>query len=100
MIRTQLHDGSTGRVETGGEELIEAWRVSTSAILWLDLMDVPEAAESSLMQERFGLHPLAIQDAQRQRHPPKIEGFDDHTFVLMKGLNASRSPCSSGRAFS
>jgi len=31
---------------------------------------------------------LAIQDAQRERHPPKFESFEDHTFVLLKGLDA------------
>jgi magnesium transporter len=40
------------------------------------------------MQEYFGLHPLAVQDAQRDRHPPKVESFQDHTFVLLKGLDA------------
>jgi len=32
------------------------------------------------------LHPMAIQDAQRERHPPKLEPFDDHVFILLKGL--------------
>jgi len=29
---------------------------------------------------------MAIQDAQRNRHPPKLEPFDDHVFLLLKGL--------------
>jgi magnesium transporter len=89
MIRTLLRDEPAGRFEAGGPELVEAWRASSAAILWVDLLDVPEDVESALMIEAFGLHPLAIQDAQRQRHPPKVEGFDTHTFVLMKGLDAA-----------
>ena len=34
------------------------------------------------------MHPLAIQDAQRERHPPKIKAFESHTFILLKGLSA------------
>jgi magnesium transporter len=41
-----------------------------------------------MMRGYFGLHPLAIQDAQRDRHPPKVEAFGDHTFLLLKGLDA------------
>ena len=32
------------------------------------------------------MHPLAIQDAQRSRHQPKIEAFPDNVFILLKGL--------------
>jgi magnesium transporter len=31
---------------------------------------------------------MAIQDAQRSRHPPKIEAFDNSTFILLKPLSA------------
>jgi magnesium transporter len=39
--------------------------------------------------EEFGIHPLAIQDALRARHPPKIETFDDCLFILLRGLDAN-----------
>ena len=38
------------------------------------------------MVDRFGLHPLAVQDALRARHPPKLEVFDSHLFILLKAL--------------
>jgi magnesium transporter len=38
--------------------------------------------------QAFGLHPLALQDAFRERHPPKLEAFDETTFILLKGLSA------------
>ncbi len=46
-------------------------------------------AESDLeiLKTDFGLHPLALQDATRDRHPPKFEAFDDHTFLLFKTLS-------------
>ena len=88
MIRTLLYDPASGRQTPGGQELLDAWRDRQDAIVWIDLWDAPKEEESALMQAYFGLHPLAIHDAQRDRHPPKYEAFSDHTFVLLKGLDA------------
>ncbi len=88
MIRAMLYDDREDRCTVGGRELLDQWQASDSAILWIDLLQVPEDEETTLMRGYFGLHPLAIQDAQRERHPPKVEGFSDHTFVLLKGLDA------------
>ena len=88
MIRTLLYDIVTGTLSAGDESLIEEWRASDSKIIWVDFFEVPRKRESALMREAFGLHQLAIQDAQRERHPPKVESFEGHTFVLLKGLDA------------
>ena len=42
-----------------------------------------------MLARRFGIHKLAITDALRERHPPKIEPFPDNTFILLKGLDAA-----------
>lgn len=88
MIRGMLYHPASERLTTGGEECIDTWRGNESAILWIDLLDVDKDAEAELLRTAFGLHPLAIQDAQRERHPPKIEEFGDHSFILLKGLDA------------
>jgi magnesium transporter len=88
MIRTLLYDPATGQQTAGDEGLLDVWRGGERSIVWVDFFDVPPEHERSLMQSFFGLHSLAIQDAQRERHPPKIESFEDHTFVLLKGLDA------------
>ena len=89
MVRAMLYDQRAGRCEVGGQELLDVWRQGGDAVLWLDLLEVPKDAEAAMMIDYFGLHPLAIQDAQRDRHPPKVETFADHTFVLLKGLDAA-----------
>jgi len=88
MIRTLLYDTAAAHQSHGGQELLDTWRGNQNAILWIDLWDIPRDEESELMKQYFGIHPLAIQDAQRDRHPPKYESFSDHTFVLLKGLDA------------
>lgn len=90
MIRTLLCQPATGEVTSGGEDLLDSWSRQPDAILWLDLAELEADAEQRLLAGRFGLHPLAISDAQRRRHQPKIERFADHLFVLLKGLGPDR----------
>ena len=64
------------------------WQENPDTILWLDLVDEDPQREQQLLQQEFSLHPLALQDAQRDRHPPKLESFDQHIFLLLKELTA------------
>lgn len=90
MIRTMLYRPDTRGIATGGEELLDAWTAQPDAIVWADFSDHPPEDEQNILAGRFGLHPLAIQDAQRPRHQPKIEAFPGHVFILLKGLGPDR----------
>ena len=89
MIRTHLYNRASKEVLSGGEELLGAWAQDPDTIIWLDSTAEPKAEEKQFLQERFGLHPMAIDDAQRSRHPPKLESFDSFTFILLKSLSAT-----------
>lgn len=69
----------------GGEELIASWREQSSSYLWLDL-DCHDKEQERLIFEQLGCHSLAIKDAQRDRHPPKIELFNNYIFMLYRGI--------------
>ena len=86
MIKADLF--IAGKLMSGGEELIELWRREPDSIIWLDLFEIEAVTEEKLLRSEFRIHPLAIQDAQRDRHPPKIESFDNYTFILLRGLSA------------
>lgn len=49
---------------------------------WIDVR-VPESEELRTLQDDWGLHELSIEDALRPGHPPKLERFDDHIFLIM-----------------
>jgi len=87
LIRTILYNKASNEIISGGKELVGVWQQNTDTRIWLDCSGVPEDEEKQFLQESFGLHPLAIQDAQRPRHPPKVESFDASTFILLKLLN-------------
>jgi magnesium transporter len=83
-----LHNPVSNQQTSGGQELLNEWRDTQNTTVWIDLFEVASDSEADLLKQYFQLHPLAIQDAQRDRYPPKIESFQDHTFVLLKGLDA------------
>ena len=91
MIRVLLHDPATRGIVAGDEGLLKQWQQQSDTILWLDLADNDPEVERRLLVDTLGLHPLAVQDAQRSRHQPKIEAFSDNVFILLKGLGPDKT---------
>ena len=93
-IRAQLYEPATGETVFGSAELIDAWRESSDGLIWVDFFNMEEGREAGLMAEAFGIDPSVIEDAQKQRFPPKIERYDDYVFLLLKGLDAATADIS------
>lgn len=75
-----------GALQRGGEELLAARPRDPGGWVWVDLDSVPKEEERQLLSTHFGIVDLAIQDAQRERHPPKQELFQDYLFLLVREL--------------
>jgi magnesium transporter len=76
------------RQHDGPMELDDAASICTGAdagFVWLGLLEPPED-ELKQVQDRFGLHELAIEDAQNMHLRPKIEQYDGGrtTFVVLR----------------
>ncbi len=71
----------------GGSELIERWRSLPGSRLWLDI-DGQFSTEIHDLLRGLGCDELAILDASRERHPPKVEAFENSTFVLFRGISS------------
>lgn len=84
MIRAQLFTESGERLE-GGDELIQRWRAENSGHIWIDLLGEDATHENNFLLS-MGCHPLAVEDVQRFRHPPKTETFDNYTLILYRGI--------------
>lgn len=92
MIRVFLWQEQ--RLHQGGRELIHSWHEQGGKI-WIDIEHENEQAELSLLSD-LGCHALAINDMQRSNHPPKIEHFDQHSFVLYRQVMAVNADLSLG----
>jgi magnesium transporter len=88
MIRVALYDHESEKTRFGTEELIQIWSESSDQMIWVDIESHDKAAERTILEGNFKINRLAIDDAQRDRHPPKIEWFDEYFFLLVKAFNA------------
>ena len=50
---------------------------------WIGLLE-PSADELAILQERFGLHPLAVEDALNAQQMPKVDVYGDQLFVVAR----------------
>ena len=56
--------------------------------LWLDLV-APNEEDIGVLRERFGFHPLAIEDATRRDQRPKVDSYEDYYFVVFYSLSVA-----------
>ncbi|HET9578894.1 MAG TPA: magnesium/cobalt transporter CorA [Usitatibacter sp.] len=67
------------------KEEISDYLKRPDAFVWVALKD-PQPAELEEMQEEFGLHPLAVEDARHGHQRPKIEEYGDSVFVVLHNV--------------
>jgi magnesium transporter len=68
-----------GRVRTGGRELVRP-----GAPLWIDLS--PSTEHVAFVGERFGFHPLALEDCLHEDQRPKFEQYPGSLFSVVHRL--------------
>jgi magnesium transporter len=56
-------------------------KVEDNEFVWIGVTD-PTHEELRLIEERFNLHPLAVEDAIKANQQPKIEVYGDHLFIV------------------
>ena len=88
MIRTLLFTPASGEIQIGEENLLELWHADGDQLLWIDFDAEEKHRERELLKQVFDLNDLALDDCQRDRHPPKLEFFDRYYFLLLKGFTA------------
>jgi magnesium transporter len=54
-----------------------------SEFIWIEVLD-PVDSDFAVLQERFGLHSLAVEDSMRPAQVPKVDLYDDQIFVVLK----------------
>ena len=61
---------------------ISQWLGQPGRFVWVALQDATEE-ELACMQQQFGLHELAVEDARHGHQRPKIEEYEDTLFMVM-----------------
>ena len=81
MLRTLLRDESHQFRVIEDPSAISDIVEHKDRLLWLDL-ESPTAEDFALIQEEFGLHPLAIEDAMARHQRPKVDPYDNFYLVI------------------
>ena len=82
MIRILGCDKETVK-EFNSNSLAEARRLP---VVWIDVAK-PSEEELRVLQERFELHPLAVEDVLHKGQRPKVEDYETHLFTVLHTLH-------------
>jgi len=89
QARTRLYrDGQL--VDQGfAVERISDHLADPRAMVWLDLRD-PDQDDLAVLQEEFGLHPVAIEDAVQMHERPKLDRYRSHLFLAAYAVHLNQ----------
>ena len=83
QARTRLYrDGRL--IEEGFPVARISDHLADGATVWLDLRD-PDHEDLAVLQDEFGLHPVALEDAVVDRERPKVDRYNTHLFLTAYG---------------
>lgn len=82
VINCAVYDHRGKRQDISLDAISDALAVDDGSFVWVGLYE-PEDALLDKLQEEFGLHDLAVEDAQHAHQRPKIEAYGSSLFVAM-----------------
>jgi magnesium transporter len=55
-------------------------------LIWLDFVSEPPEVCEPILRDVFGFHPLAVDDALRETHVPKIDDWGDYLYLAIHAV--------------
>src|SRR5512139_1923043 len=88
MIRSLFYtQGRELRTDIRPDEFPELVK-DPKGLLWVDFSGEPPEAAAPILQ-RFGFHPLAIDDALEETHSPKVDDWDEYLYLVLNYMRIS-----------
>lgn len=86
MIRS-IYFSPAGTLETNLETEEYLTRLQAGGgLLWVDLGPEQRGLHTLVMEEIFRFHPLAVEDALKQSHLPKIDDWQDYLYIVLHAI--------------
>ena len=83
MLRiTSYNPDGVVRTDLSIEEVKELLTDPESKV-WLDFEDTAPEEDEPVLREVFGFHRLAIEDALKQSHVPKLDDWEDYLYIVL-----------------
>ncbi len=52
-------------------------------VLWVDFESTPIETDEPILRQVFGFHPLAVDDALKETHVPKVDDWEEYLYIVM-----------------
>jgi magnesium transporter len=63
-------------------------------VLWVDFEETPSETDEPILRKVFGFHPLAVDDALRETHVPKLDDWVKYLYIVIQAITFVREDCS------
>jgi len=92
VIRTLYRDqeGSV-RLEIQPDQFASAL-AEPDGLLWVDMMGEPADVGEQILRGIFGFHPLAVDDALRESHVPKVDDWGQYLYLVLHAITFDEVP--------
>jgi magnesium transporter len=59
-------------------------------VLWVDFENTPPKEDEPILTQTFGFHPLAVDDALRESHVPKVDDWGEYLYLVLHAIAFGR----------
>ncbi len=87
MIRVLYWTQEDGVREESTVESLEPALGDGRTFVWLDLSGEPPGISDPILRNSFGFHPLAVDDALRESHIPKLDDWGEYLYLVLHALD-------------
>ena len=88
MLLAVCHSDGSGWKTVDDLDEISDLRSEHGNVVWAEAdLSTIDGDDAKVMEEEFGLHPLAVEDSLRPRQRPKLEDYEKHLFLVLHQLN-------------
>jgi len=92
MITLYSYDADRYEERTIRPEEIPGLQVPETGVLWLDVWGLSNTGVVKAIGDRFGFHPLALEDALNIPQRPKVERYPGHLLVVLREIQYPEEP--------
>ena len=60
------------------------------ALFWVDFIGEPDPSADAILTGIFRFHPLAVDDALKETHTPKVDDWGDYLYIVLNTVSLDR----------
>jgi magnesium transporter len=86
MVRTILRHADSSIETDVPADRIQSALQEPGMTMWIDLLNESDAVSEQILRDVFRFHPLAVEDAIKQVHVPKIDDWGGYLYIVLHSV--------------